>query len=139
MRLIVAPLLASALFALPAAAHAAEPITGQWFTKDARAIVTIAPCGSKVCGRITQALKRKPGETGLDAKNPNPALRSRKIVGLQILSDFVDSGSDWRGQIYSPEAGKDYRSILKKLPDGSLQVQGCISFICQTQNWKPAR
>ena len=74
-----APLLASALFALPAAAHAAEPITGQWFTKDARAIVTIAPCGSKVCGRITQALKRKPGETGLDAKNPNPALRSRKI------------------------------------------------------------
>ena len=135
MRLIAA----LALLMLPVAAHAAEPITGQWLTKEGKAIVAIAPCGQGVCGRIAKVIKPNPGGHGVDERNPNPALRNRPIVGLPILINFTDAGRDWRGRIYDPEAGKEYRSILKKLPDGSLQVQGCIAFFCQTQNWKPAR
>ena len=132
-------IIALGLLALPAAAHGAEPITGQWYTKDAKAIVTIAPCGKLVCGRIAKVLKPNPQGHGVDERNPNPALRNRAIVGLPILTNFNDGGSDWRGRIYDPGAGKEYRSIVKRLPDGSLQVQGCIAFFCQTQNWKPAR
>ncbi|WP_066650005.1 MULTISPECIES: DUF2147 domain-containing protein [Sphingomonas] len=135
MRLIAA----LALLTLPAAAHAAEPITGQWLTKEGKAIVAIAPCGKGVCGHIAKVLKPNPGGRGVDERNPNPALRNRPIVGLPILTNFTDAGRDWRGRIYDPEGGKEYRSILKRLPDGSLQVQGCIAFFCQTQTWKPAR
>ncbi|MGT2514360.1 hypothetical protein ACVOMT_09105 [Sphingomonas panni] len=28
---------------------------------------------------------------------------------------------------------------MSKNADGSLKVQGCIAFFCQTQVWKPAR
>lgn len=127
------------LLLMPVTAHAAEPITGQWLTKEGKAIVTVAPCGAGVCGRITKVLKPNPEGHGVDERNPNPALRNRPIVGLPILSNFVDGGKDWRGRIYDPEAGKEYRSILKKLPDGNLQVQGCIAFFCQTQLWRPVR
>ncbi|MBA4049336.1 MAG: DUF2147 domain-containing protein [Sphingomonas sp.] len=127
------------LLLMPATAHAAEPITGQWLTKEGKAIVTVAPCGQGVCGRITKVIKPNPEGHGVDERNPNPALRNRPIVGLPILSNFADNGRDWRGRIYDPEAGKEYRSILKKLPDGTLQVQGCIAFLCQTQLWRPVR
>ena len=127
------------LLLMPVTAHAAEPITGQWLTKEGKAIVTVAPCAAGVCGRITKVLKPNPEGHGVDERNPNPALRNRPIVGLPILSNFVDGGRDWRGRIYDPEAGKEYRSILKKLPDGNLQVQGCIAFFCQTQLWRPVR
>lgn len=129
----------AALLLMPVTAHAAEPITGQWLTKEGKAIVTVAPCGAGICGRITKVLKPNPEGHGVDERNPNPALRNRPIVGLQILSNFADGGKDWRGRIYDPEAGKEYRSILKKLPDGNLQVQGCIAFLCQTQLWRPVR
>ena len=128
------------LAALPAAAHAAEPITGQWVTKEGKAIVTIAPCGGGVlCGKVSKALKPFTEGNGLDIRNPDPALRTRPIVGLTILSGFKDTGRDWRGRIYNPEEGRDYRSILRRLPDGSLEVKGCWGIFCQTQNWKAAR
>lgn len=127
------------LAALPTLAHAATPITGQWLTKEGKGIVTIAPCGKGVCGTITKVLKPNPKGHGVDERNPNPALRDRPILGLPILSNFSDAGGDWRGRIYDPEAGKEYRSILKKLPDGRLEVQGCIAFLCQTQYWQPVR
>ena len=139
MRTIAAPW----LLLMPVAGHAAEPITGQWLTKEGKAVVTIAPCGQSgaqgVCGRITKVLKPNPEGHGVDERNPNPALRNRPIVGLPILTNFADKGRDWRGRIYDPEAGKDYRSILKRLPDGTLQVQGCIAFFCETQSWRPVR
>ncbi|MFA5988334.1 MAG: DUF2147 domain-containing protein [Sphingomonas sp.] len=134
---IALALLGAALWSAPA--HAATPITGQWLTLEEKAIVTIAPCGKLVCGHISKILKPRPDNRGVDYNNPNPALRTRPVVGLPVLLNFSDSGKDWRGRVYSPEEGREYRSILARLPDGTLQVKGCIAFFCQTQVWKPAR
>ncbi len=125
--------------AVPAAAHAASPIMGQWLTLDDKAIVTISPCGKYMCGNISKILKPRPDGRGVDYNNPNPALRDRKVLGLPVLLNFADTGKDWRGKIYSPEEGKEYRSILTRLPNGNLQVQGCILFFCQKQVWHPVR
>ncbi|OYY91693.1 MAG: hypothetical protein B7Y45_01580 [Sphingomonas sp. 28-66-16] len=133
------PIAALALLVLPVAAHAATPITGQWLTVEGKAIVSITECGQGVCGRITKVLKPNPNGATVDAHNPDPAKRGRPIEGLQILANFKDDGAAWRGTIYSPEAGKEYKSFVKRQPDGTLQVKGCIAFFCQTQVWKPAR
>lgn len=122
-----------------AAAHAATPITGQWLTEGGKAIVTIANCGKGVCGHVTKVLKPNPKGPTVDARNPDPAKRNRPIEGLQILANFTDEGSDWRGTIYSPEAGKEYKSYLKRQPDSTLQVKGCIAVFCKTQVWKPMK
>lgn len=131
----------AALLALTFAgtAHAAQPIAGRWITQDGGAIVQIGPCGDATCGKIATVLKARPGAAATDVNNPDSALRARPIVGLPILSGFSDAGDDWRGRIYDPRNGKSYKSIVSRAKDGTLQVKGCISFICQTQVWKPVK
>ena len=132
------------LFALPAlllfavAAQAAEPIAGRWMTENGHAQITVQPCGAGVCGRVSRILVPVPGGAATDRSNPDPALRTRPVLGLEILSGFTDAGKDWRGRIYDPESGKSYKSIVAREP-GGLKVQGCIAFFCKTQHWKPAR
>jgi uncharacterized protein (DUF2147 family) len=121
-------------------ADAATPITGRWLTEGGKAVVSIAPCagGGQLCGRVERVLKAPPSATGRDSNNPDPALRSRPMVGVSILSAFADAGSDWRGRIYNPEDGKSYKSIVTRERDGSLKVKGCIAFFCKTQRWTRA-
>ncbi|HMT45465.1 MAG TPA: DUF2147 domain-containing protein [Chakrabartia sp.] len=121
-----------------ATADAAQPITGKWLTDDGKGVVEIAPCGSQLCGRITKIMA-KTGGNPVDSKNPDPALRSRPLVGLNILSGMRDAGSAWEGSIYSPERGRSFRSVVRRNADGSLAVKGCMGPICQTQRWTPSR
>lgn len=125
--------------ALVAPAEAAQPINGRYVTEDGAALVEVGPCGAKTCGRIVRVLKHTPGAAATDVNNKDKALRSRPIVGMPVLSDFADAGDDWRGRIYDPRNGKTYKSIVSRNADGTLKVQGCIAFLCQTQTWRPAR
>ncbi|WP_375428035.1 DUF2147 domain-containing protein [uncultured Sphingomonas sp.] len=136
------PLLVAAI-ALAAPAFAAAPIGGRWITVERDSIVTVAPCGGalggKLCGRITTFLKRPPTANPVDTKNPDPALRGRPILGMAVLSGFADAGKDWRGRIYDPRSGRSYKSIVSRNVDGTLKVQGCVAFLCRTQVWTPTR
>ncbi len=126
------------LSALVVPAQAAVPIGGRWLTGDGKGVVEIAPCGPQLCGKIIKLIADVNGPP-TDRNNPDPRLRTRPLVGLNILSGFKDAGDKWEGQIYSPERGKVYRSVVFRNKDGTLAVKGCISFICQTQTWKPLR
>ncbi len=137
--MMLRPLLLAAALLAPAASFAATPIAGRWTTADGSGVVTVGPCGATVCGRLTQILKSAPGAAKTDVNNRDPALRSRPIMGMPILSRFVDKGGDWRGTIYDPRNGKSYKSIVSRNPNGTLAVKGCIAFFCQTQVWTPAR
>lgn len=124
----------AALFATQA--NAALPVSGKWMTHDKDSIVEIAPCGATVCGKVLRVLKMMPnGKAPIDLNNPDPALRNRPVQGMMILSGFTDGGKQWNGRIYDPKSGKSYKSKLARNPDGSLKVQGCIGFLCQSFNW----
>jgi uncharacterized protein (DUF2147 family) len=135
MKTVVAAFMALGL-SLPA--QAAAPISGKWFTVDNRSIVEIGQCGATLCGRIFRILVPVTGG-GTDIYNPDPALRKVPLIGLNILTGFKDSGTQWEGKIYDPEHGKLYRSIVYRTTDGNLAVKGCIAFFCQKQIWKPVR
>lgn len=127
-------LAATAMTAAPALA--APDISGDWVTQDRSALITIAPCGAALCGTIARALIIKPGHPRTDVHNPDPHLRSRKLIGMTILSGFSPGRDRWeKGRIYDPESGKTYRSLLKLNPDHSLKVSGCIAIFCQSQRW----
>ena len=133
----------AALFALPLfaalPAKAAQPIIGRWATIDGKAIVQIAPCGKTLCGRIEKIVKPTQGRPQTDIKNPDPALRSKPLAGLALLTCFADAGELWKGSIYDPESGKTYNSKVSRNSDGTLKVQGCIMMFCKTQTWTPVR
>ncbi len=119
-------------------AFAATPIAGRYVTEDGSGVIEIGRCGATVCGKLVRILKSEPNAPKTDVNNSDPALRSRPILGMPILSGFADGGKDWRGRIYDPRNGKSYKSIVSRNGDGTLKVQGCIAFICQTQRWKQA-
>lgn len=132
-------LIALPLLLLATPALAAEPIAGRWLTEDGKAVVEIGACGAAQCGRIARILAPTPNGPPVDSNNPNKALRKRAILGLPVLTGFKANGGKWRGQIYSPEEGRTYRSVLQRLPNGTLKVEGCVLVICQAQIWKRAR
>lgn len=137
--MIFRPTLTLALLAFATPALAATPVTGKWITAGKDSVVEIAPCGQKLCGKVAKLLTPTPNGPPVDRNNPNPALKSRPLIGLPILSDFVEAGAQWSGTIYNPRNGKTYRSNVARNPDGTLMVQGCVSFFCQTQTWTKAQ
>ncbi len=128
----------AAVAAITVAAHAAASITGRWTTKEKDAVIEIYACGSNMCGKISKYLKTPPnGVDQKDVNNPNKALRTRKVLGINILNNLKADGDKWRGTIYDPRNGKSYRSVVYKQKNGNLNVQGCIGPICQSQVWTP--
>lgn len=142
MRRITVSLMAAAitLASVLGLASAAEALNGtSWRTASGNGIVRMEPCdGNRLCGVITRVMG-SPVTT--DARNPDPALRARPLVGVRILTGFTPNGPGrWTGgRIYNPEDGRSYRSELRTLPNGTLEVKGCVGPVCQDQIWTPAR
>ena len=137
----LAPAAAIALLSATSA-QAADPVMGDWLTVGGGAKVRIAPCASdaaKACGTITwmKNPKDKAGGSQKDTNNPDAALRSRTVLGLQLVRDFKPAGpGKWNsGKIYDPGSGKTYGSKLSANANGSLKVEGCVGPICQAQTW----
>ena len=64
----------------------------------------------------------------VDAKNPDPALRSRPLLGLTVLQDLRQTGEGiWEdGKIYNPDDGKEYQARMSIQEDGTLHVRAYV-------------
>lgn len=72
-----------------------------------------------------------------DAKNPDPSLRSRNIIGIVSLNGLKWNGKEYiDGKIYDPPSGKTYN--CKAWMEGDkLQLRGYlgVSMIGRTASW----
>lgn len=128
-----------ALVMAAAPALAADAVAGRWVTAEKDGVILIAPCGKALCGTIDRFLVPPPEGVGQrDVNNPDAKLRSRKLLGLPILSGFTADGDLWRGRIYDPKSGKTYRSVIRRKGPNVLEVKGCVGPFCQTQEWRKA-
>lgn len=129
-RLGLAALVTIGVGSLPGTAQAADP-AGLWLTETGSSRIRVAPCGTGYCGTIVSA----PGK-GLDAKNPDPALRTRSVVGVQILDARQQEGSGYSGSLYNPNDGKTYSGSMRLTGPNTLEVSGCVmSVFCKRQSW----
>ena len=117
-----------------------DAILGIWFNEEKDAKIKVYKEDGKFDGKIVW---HKTGDdiSPFDQKNPDPELRTRKKVGLVILSDFDFKSGQWEnGTIYDPKSGKTYSCVIKMQKDGSLNVRGYIgiSLIGRTTNWTKA-
>jgi len=125
----------------PAQGTEADAILGNWLTEEDKATVEVYKCGDRYCGK-TIWLKEPKNEDGtdkLDTKNPDLAKRNRKIIGLNIVWDFIYADNNrWvGGKIYDPDNGKTY-SCKMRLEGDKLKVRGYIgvSLIGRTTVWR---
>ena len=124
---------------LGASAQSADDVLGKWKTGSGDAHVEIFKRGGKYFGKIVWLKEplREDGTEKLDRENPDEALRSRKILGLEMLEGFEFDDDEWEdGTIYDPKSGKTYSCVME-LEDGILKVRGYIgiSLIGRTDEW----
>jgi uncharacterized protein (DUF2147 family) len=123
----------SLVLMLMAATGYSQNIMGKWITEAGDAKVEIYKAGDKVNGKI---IWLKKGPETKDEHNPNEKLRSRKLMGVNILSGLEEKKDKWEnGRIYNPKNGKDYKCTIW-LEGDKLKVRGYIGFLYETQTWK---
>jgi uncharacterized protein (DUF2147 family) len=113
-------------------ALAADPV-GEWLVADGGATIRIEPCADALWGIISWTR-----EPGFDSQNPDPAKRSRSIVGVPILRSMKSAGPNrWEGEVYNAQNGKIYSSSISLVSDDVLKIQGCVmgGLFCGGENW----
>lgn len=119
--------------AIPAQAETMADFVGRWRDSDGESEIAIARCGPALCGRIVW-LK----EPRVDRFNPNESLRTRALLGMQVLSGFApDASGTLTGNGYNPADGKTYRTTLALAGPQSLVIRGCVlgGLICDDDTW----
>lgn len=135
----------SALVLLLVAGFAAHTLAaeGVWLTEGGKSQVEIRACGDKLCGKIVwlEEPSNEDGSPKLDKHNKNESLRSRPILGIELLTGLpAAEGGEWTGgETYNPENGKTYRSELELEGANTLKVRGCVFSFCETQTWARVR
>ena len=147
-------IISACLLMCPAYAQGAQSddILGVWNTPDGKGAVKIVHCGTCYCGRIVRLSEPAyPPDDGqgmggrprVDRNNPDPALRSRPALGLQVLDGFAFTAPDrWEGgTIYDPESGNTYKGRLMLTAPDCLRVRGYIGITLfgRTSVWTRAR
>jgi uncharacterized protein (DUF2147 family) len=129
---------------LPAPALA-SPV-GLWFTEDKGAKVELKQCGAggELCSKIVWLREStdSQGRPLTDARNKNAQLRTRPILGLEILTGLTPAGQNtWSGQVYNPEDGNTYKATLMLVSQNQIKLQGCamMGLICGEKLWTRAQ
>ena len=125
---------------MPFAAALAQDVIGKWKLADGTAIVEVYKSGDSFNGKIVwlQNPTESDGTPAKDDNNPDKTLRSRQIMGLNMLSGLKKTGDEYSGgKIYDPGNGKTYNCSMKVEGDvlkvrGSLDKKGLIG---RTMDW----
>ena len=124
--------LLSLVFALAAMTGWAQGIMGKWVTEAGDAQVEIYQQGDKVNGKIVWLQQ---GPETKDKHNPDDKLKTRKLMGVNILSGLSKSKNKWEGgKIYNPKNGKTYKCSIW-LEGNNLKVRGYVAMFYETQTW----
>ena len=119
--------------ALMAVAGYSQDVLGKWITEAGDAQVEIYKSGDKLNGKIIWLAK---GPETTDSHNSDEKLRSRKLMGVNILSGLSQSKNKWEGgRIYNPKNGKNYKCSIW-LDGDKLKVRGYLGMFYETQTWK---
>lgn len=133
-------ILTLAFIAASLSSAVAQDVIGKWKLDDGSAIVEVYQEGSAYNGKIIW-LSDPNGPDGKPAKdynNPDKSLRSRQLIGLNMLCGLKKNGGEYTGgSIYDPGNGKTYNCSMKVEGDvlhvrGSLDKRGLLG---RTMDW----
>lgn len=118
-----------------------DAIIGKWINATGEAHVDITKRGQKYFGKVVwlKDPKDEKGNIKTDLKNREVSLRSKPIMGLEILRDFIFEDGKWtNGKIYDPKSGKTYKCNMTMKGRDVLNMRGYvgISLIGRSETWK---
>jgi uncharacterized protein (DUF2147 family) len=129
------------LFLVTASSAHADPtaVEGTWLSGDGDGLIEVRVVGSEISATILGPAVENPERAKTDLQNPDPELRDRELIGLELFQGFqYDGDGEWSGgSIYDPNSGKTYRCNLKLTDHNTLKVRGFIgiSLLGRTETW----
>jgi len=128
-------------FSLTGFSQGKDAILGKWVNSTGEAHIEVTKRADKYFGKIVwlKEPKDEKGVTKTDIKNPEANLRSKPILGLEILKDFIYEDGKWTdGKIYDPKSGKTYSCNMNLKSNGELNMRGYIgvSLLGRSETWK---
>ncbi len=110
---------------------------GRWRTQMQGALVEIKNCSDlSPCGFLIWVDPSVSHGIRNDIRNPNPALRSRPLIGVPIIWGLRRTEAGWGGgRVYNPETGQTFRSSMQSISDRRLKVTGCWGPLCRSEIW----
>lgn len=111
-----------------------DAIIGSWLNSGWRIRLDIRREGDEYIGRIAEGLD----ESRLDSANRDPGLRSRKILGADIVHGLRARGGMWKGgSIYDQESGRTFSLKVSLAGADKLLIRsyGGLPFNGTSQVW----
>jgi uncharacterized protein (DUF2147 family) len=114
----------------PVQAQPSDP-SGTYLSETGETRVRIAKCGQVYCGTILSVQ----GEAK-DVHNPNAGLKTRNLVGIQMISDIQPASDGFTGKLYNYKDGRTYTGKMT-FAGKTMQLSGCVlgGLICRAQTW----
>lgn len=122
-----------------------DRICGKWMSEEKNCIVQVYKNGYKYGAKLIwfddSEDKTKPMDTWVDYKNPNPSLRKRKLIGMEVVDnlDYNTQTNSWEnGMIYDAKNGRTWSSAVSLSREGLMKVTGYwkFKFIGKSMNFK---
>lgn len=110
-------------------------IVGKWMSTQKNLIVQVYKKNNEFKAKVIwfhdKNIVARPIATRTDHRNPDENLRSRKLLGMDILQDlqYNPDSNRWEdGLIYDPLSGREWSSVAFMDDDGQLNVKGYWHF-----------
>ena len=133
-------ILSALIMLAPFAGAFAQDVIGKWKLSNGSAIVEVYQSGDVYNGKIVWLANptEADGTPAVDDKNPDKSLRSRRLIGLNMLSNLKKQGDKYSGGlIYDPANGKTYNCSMK-VSGNMLKVRGSLDksgILGRTMEW----
>ena len=124
------------LSAMPEVHAQTSGVVGDW-REPTGSVIRIASCGNALCATLVLVSSAAP--VRVDVNNPDAALRTRPLCGLQIGQGFraSDPNRAEGGNLYDPKNGKTYKGNMTS-EGNTLLLRGYIgiSLFGRTAKWQ---
>ena len=123
-------MLLSLLVAMMLAQPVETALEGYWRNPSGSVIISIAPCGEAMCGRVQWASDKALADARKNGTDP--------LIGVELLSDFVPKGENrWKGRLFVPDLKRTSKAEVRQLGPDQVKVKGCAvgRLVCKSQVW----
>jgi uncharacterized protein (DUF2147 family) len=106
-----------------------DKIIGKWLSEERDLKVEIFKKNDHYFGKVVWffCLPETPNMDDFkDTENPDPKLRNRKWLGMEVVENLIFNNKDaWgNGTIYDPNSGRKYNSVVRLKDANTLIVRG---------------
>ncbi|MGL6114912.1 MAG: DUF2147 domain-containing protein [Cetobacterium sp.] len=113
-----------------------DPYVGYWKMPDGKAVIQIERNNNEYVGYVRWLKDEKypigdkmVGQEQIDRNNPDPKLRNREVMGLQVVGDLHENEENNKligGWIYDSWNGRKYYGTVEALNKNTLKLRGSL-------------